>query len=154
MQDKYSNFLANTQDGFDEHGGKLFSHEIVRSRLNEKLWPVYERTKNKYALSQGDVLYFYAGGQGPLGGRVMARAKLHSIIAPMRRIPQRLYATGVVDSMLRLGEIELIDPTLLKPILIQQGVIKEENKKWGAFLMGGFSRIPASVASVLAGEVV
>lgn len=154
MRQKGSSFLANTQDGFGEDGGRLFSHEVIHSRLSQGLWPVYERTKNKFALVQGDALYFYAGGQGPFGGQVIARATLLDKIAPMRRIPSSLYATGVIDCLLRLGEIELIGPTLLKPLLIQEGVIREENKKWGAFLMGGFSKIPASVAIALAGEAV
>lgn len=152
MQENSGNFLAITQDGFDEEGRKLAAHDIIWSRLNEKLWPIYERTKNKKTILTGDLLFFYAGGKGPLGGHVVAMAKLHSIIAPSRRLQKNLHATGVIDSLIKLDEIKRIQPLRLKPILIREGVIKEENKKWGAFLMGGFTKIPQPIASVLMGK--
>jgi hypothetical protein len=152
MRDVSANYLAITQDGFDDDGRKLSSHEIIRARLNEQLWPVYERTKNKYTISAGDTLFFYAGGKGPFGGHVIALATLGSIIIPTRRVPVHLFTSGPVDSILKLENIQELQPTRLKPFLISEGVIKEENKKWGAFLMGGFSKIPNSVANLLTRE--
>ncbi|WP_298910086.1 hypothetical protein [uncultured Aliiroseovarius sp.] len=142
-------FIAVTQDGYSDAGHKTTAFEIVRSRLGQGLWPVYKHTNNRHAIAQGGLLFFYVGGQGVNGGSVVAKANIDGYVTPRRRLPRELYSASEVEGLVKFRNIVEFSPVPLKPLLIKQGVIREENKKWGAFLMGGFKRIPKAVSEEL-----
>lgn len=151
MADNKSHFLAITQDSYAGSGHRVSAADIIKSRLSAGAWPLYANTKNRRAISEGDVLFFYVGGQGTHGGHTVARADVAKVVNAGRRILRDEYATSPVSAVVELDNIKFIPPVALKAVLIDCGVIQQENKKWGAFLMGGLSRVSEIVAMKLNG---
>jgi predicted RNA-binding protein len=151
MADSKSHFLAITQDSYAESGDHVSAANIIKSRLSAGTWPLYANTKNRLAISEGDVLFFYVAGQGTHGGHTVARADVAKVVNAGRRVLRDEYATSPVSAVVELDNIKFVRPVALKAVLINCGVIQQENRKWGAFLMGGLSRVSEEVAIKLDG---
>ena len=153
MMDDKNYFLAITLDGYADDGLRVSAFDVVKNRLKSGTWPLYQNTKNKKVISKRDVVVFYVGGQGPCGGHTVATADVVGRTDAGRRVLRDEYAVSPVSAIIELGNIRFIEPQVLKPVLIECGLIKKENKKWGAFLMGGLCRVPEAVADKLTGRV-
>lgn len=147
------NFIAIAQDGYGDAGEKLAAQEIVIARLKNEIWPIYWRSKNRAVIEHGDSLFFYVGGRGPAGGRIVASARVAGLHKPTRNSSTVSLSADVIDKQISLHEIRFFPPFPLKPVLIEQGVIEASNSKWGAFLMGGFSKISESLADSLRAKI-
>lgn len=137
----HQNFIAVALDGQDADGEHLSARDVISVRLSKNTWPVYSRSKNKRNLSVGSNLMFYVGGAGPDAGHIVASARVSDIKTPNRRSDADLLAANVVNFILKLDCVKYFAPIRLKPILIENKIIKAENSKWGAYLMGGFVKI-------------
>ncbi len=142
-------FLAVTLDGYSENGLRVSALDVIKRRLDTGKWPLYANTKNRKVISEGDRLLFYVGGQGQCGGHTVATAKVGKITDAGRRVLRDEYAVSPVSSLISLDGINFIEPKILKPVLVECGIIQQENKKWGAFLMGGLCRVPEVVSNKL-----
>ena len=149
MTETRNYFVAITQDGFSEGGNRVAACDVIEARLKSNSWPLYENTKNRRVISEGDTLFFYVGGQGTHGGDIIATAQVVDRIDAGRRTLRDEYATSPVSALISLKEIKFFAPISLKPVLIECGIIKKENKKWGVFLMGGLCRVSKAVANKL-----
>lgn len=147
-----NHFVAVTQDGYSADGHLVPAVDVIKARLETETWPLYANTKNRKVISKGDCVVFYVGGMGPNGGHTVAVAEVVSRDDAGRRTLREEYATSPLSSILRLKRVKFFSAIPLKPVLIQCGIIREENKKWGAFLMGGLCRVPETVANKLSGN--
>ena len=153
MIDDKNYFLAVTLDGYTDDGLRVSAFDVVKKRLKSSTWPLYLNTKNRKVISEGDVIFFYIGGQGPCGGHTVATADVVRRTDAGRRVLRDEYAVSPVSAIIELGNIRFTEPQTLKPVLIECGIIRQENKKWGAFLMGGLCRVPEIVADKLIGRI-
>ncbi|WP_157057511.1 hypothetical protein [Loktanella sp. 3ANDIMAR09] len=153
MIDDNNYFLAVALDGYSNDGLRVSAFDVVKQRLENSSWPLYMNTKNRKVISRGDVIFFYIGGQGPCGGHTVGTADVVGRTDAGRRVLRDEYAVSPVSAIIELGNIRLTEPRKLKPVLIECGIIQQENRKWGAFLMGGLCRVPEIVADKLTGRV-
>ena len=56
-------YMMISVDGLAFSGKNKPAHSIVRSRLINRTWPIYQKTQYKNKFSTGDQLYFYVGGR-------------------------------------------------------------------------------------------
>lgn len=153
MIDNKNYFLAVTLDAYTDNGLKVSAFDVVKQRIKDSIWPLYINTKNRKVIAEGDVIFFYVGGQGPCGGHTVATADVVKKADAGRRVLRDEYAVSPVSAIIELGNIRFTEPQPLKPVLIECGIIQQKNKKWGAFLMGGLCRVPEIVANKLIGQV-
>lgn len=152
MTESKNYFLAIAQDSFAESGHRVPAFNVIKSRLGTSTWPLYANTKNRLHISEGDVLLFYVGGQSLHGGHIAATADVVGRKDAGRRALRDKYALSPISVAIELDNINFIEPVALKPVLIDCGIIQQENKKWGAFLMGGLCRVSEVVANKLMGH--
>jgi hypothetical protein len=134
-------FIFVTQNSFNEYGRSIFAHQMLKLRLKENKWPIYTTTRHRNSLLQGDAIFFYVGGNGPNRGHILASAEIKIVRTPTNTEKNKDF--NLMDTFLvcEFNKIKFIEQIELKSCLIKSGMIKEENKKWGTYLMGGIKKI-------------
>jgi hypothetical protein len=140
--DNDHSFLLVAQDGFDDWGSPVSGLEIAEKRLSSMRWPVYEHTKNRRRISKGNKVFIYIGGSKKYSGHLIAKCRIDSIEDLGNKTEIDEARMSSISKYIKLKNIEKMPPIKLKPVLIEKGIIKIENKKWGAYLMGGIIQVP------------
>lgn len=140
--DKPYGFLLVTADPALESGRLGSAWDLVRVRLEARLWPIYKNTRSRAAIqAPGARLAFYVGGQHEKAGTVIATAVVDHVM-PATRSPRvvdpRQYLTNVPHLVLVLKDVTMIAaPIRFRDVLPQLTVKAPARGSWGILLQGG-----------------
>jgi hypothetical protein len=114
---------------------------LVKSRLDAGLWPIFEATANQGRLVEGARLAFYVGGTRTHARHIVATAEVDSKVAwsyGKGSIDPPHYVTEPPAAALRLRRVTFLDPPVdFLAALPGLGMKPRNMKKWGVVLMGG-----------------
>ncbi len=134
-------FLLVTADPPRLNGGFGHAWNLVKTRLELGLWPIYSNTRNRKRLHAGMKVSFYVGGHHERAGTVVATAEIKEISSSTnlkQPIDPEEYLTGHADQVLRLSGIEYLQRPIILRNVIELLSFNPSNKlKWGVVLMGG-----------------
>lgn len=134
------NFLLTTTPQYDDTGSKVSALSVFHERIEKNLWAIYESTRNKKLMSEGDNIVFYVSARNS-GGKIHGLASIDKITKPLRN--QRFHSEhGQVEYFISFKDIIIFENTLkFKDILGDMSFCPENLSKWGVVLMGGARRL-------------
>jgi hypothetical protein len=131
-------------DGTDRNGEALRADELVEFRLNVKQWPLYEKTRNRFALSPDDRLIFYCGGKRS-GGTIFGYGRVLDVVPLANKLlidECRLTIGPTPKSMIILTDTNKFKTKVfLRTIVSQLECYPKNSNKWGMILQGGCRKI-------------
>lgn len=138
-------FLLPTQDGEHVSGAKIPAIQIIENRVKQRKWPLYERTRNRKAMTQGDILLFYVAGNKLNSGHIIGQAKIENISQNLRNavfIDGEDILNGSASSIIEMSEFKSFRKLVhLKSILKNLDCCPKSMSKWGVILYGGARKI-------------
>lgn len=142
MADTPYGFLLVTADPTLESGRKGSAWDLVRARLDARLWPMYKNTRSREAIqTPGARLAFYVGGVGEKAGSIVATAAVERVLPPARLprvVDPRQFLTDIPSLVLALRDVMIIaNPVRFRDVLPLLTVKKPERGSWGILLQGG-----------------
>jgi predicted RNA-binding protein len=135
-------FLLVTADPALVSGRTGSAWDLVRARLEARLWPIYRSTRSRAAIQNpGARLAFYVGGQSENAGLVAATALVQKVV-PAGRSPRlvdpQIYLTDIPFLVLALRDVLLIDrPVKFRDVLPKLSMKAPTRGSWGILLQGG-----------------
>ena len=146
-------FLLITSDAEKIDGTTAPSFEIAKLRLDQKYWPLHERTRNRKIMKTGDEILIYCGGQSQGAKSIIARAEIDSIkkVSIRDSLPEEdLYVTGNAYETIYLRNILFINPVIkFREVLESLSICPKNMDKWGVILHGGARRISADDYAII-----
>lgn len=76
------NFILVTRDGESSSGSTISAEVIIKKRLDENSWPIYENTRGRKSFEKGSKVAFYIGGSSLSAGNIIATAIIEKIHKP------------------------------------------------------------------------
>lgn len=131
-------YLLIKSAGNDIKGATLTPLESATALLQTGIWPLWEHTRNRKAISKDDEVAIYLSGTDL--PRVIAKAKIASIENWSASISKLypLQLDGQPYSVLMLTNIEFFKyPISVRHKLSQLSFINKASPKWGVAFMGG-----------------
>jgi len=115
----------------------------LKKRFKEKSWPIYEKTRYRKELSEGDKVVVYHGGR--FGGKkLVASFTVNSVLAK---------AAGFLRYSLGLSDLERWKkPIKVKEILGDLEFIRKKDN-WGMYFQGGVIRLPSKSYKIIMEKV-
>jgi hypothetical protein len=143
----HEHYLFITQDGEYENGKRSSALSVVKDRLAKKTWPVFESTRFKTIVKKGDIIFFYIAGIKEKKGLVVYSAEIECVEKPTKDTIIDPHSFNNCFAIIKLKNISPTKEIVLKNCLIEGNLIDPNNKKWGAFLMGGVRKVTQEFAS-------
>ena len=142
-----NHYLLITNDGYDFNGSTEPAFNILQRRIEEKAFPIYRTTRHKKDLKIGDTVFLYVAGHRINAGKVLYQAKISDCRKPKDTESYDVSELGDIEFLCCLDNIIKLNPIVLKDVLIKEKLIDANNKKWGAYLMGGVKSLPINLFS-------
>jgi hypothetical protein len=133
-----------TSDGETVTGKRVFAHVLVSARLQQMLWPLYERTRNRKLVRSGAKLLFYQGGKGPGRQTIIGSAEVLDVLDGTRiaEIDPHYSLSAPCETALRLTNLLIFDkPVPLRNLFGEVSFLPIGMKRWGVIVMGGCRRL-------------
>jgi hypothetical protein len=111
--------------------------------LDRGLWPLWEHTRCRHQIGDGDSVAIYIAGRGT----VVATASVQSVLPWTRTLAHayRLPLEGVPSVALFLVDVcQLVPAINVRERLAELSFIKRGSKKWGAAFMGGARKVSSA----------
>ena len=151
-----SDYILVCGGGFNDKGRSVEPFDVFCHRFDNSYWPIYQNTKYRKLLREGDRIVFYVSGNKRFGGCVVAWSKIGKIVEGKKDFRAFFVAEGSVSAgnpiayFLELSDSKrLSSPVRLKDILGRLSFKPSNEKKWGAVLQGGCRKIAAEDYSFL-----
>ena len=103
----------------------------LKKRINEKEWPIFERTRNRAHLSKGDKIVIYHGGRFGTASLVGTFV----ISSGLKVTGFHTFVLGMSDAQMWKNQVKI------KDILHDLKYIKRKDN-WGIYFQGGVTRLP------------
>lgn len=131
-------YLLIKGSGCTAKGASLSARDAALALLKAQLWPLWEHTRNRQAIQQGDSIAVYISGDN--NQQVIAQAKVTALSLWTASIARSypLMLDGTPFSVLHLGDIKVFEaPVRVVERLSRLSFVNPESKKWGVAFMGG-----------------
>jgi hypothetical protein len=138
-------------------GGDLgTAYELVKTRLERKEWPLFERTRSREKLRAGARVAFYVAGKREMSGKIVAKAVIESarLFRPGAEPtdPTR-FVTDRPHTVLKIRDLKVLDPPVDFREAMPRLTIRPANpSNWGSVLQGGVRSLNEADWKVLLGS--
>jgi hypothetical protein len=134
-------FILIASDSENQFGKRLTADEVIRQRILNKQWEIYERTKFKDILKKGDICLFYVAGKKTNAQHFIGEGIVKNL--HLRPIKPINYVNS--ESPQKYIEFENVityeHPIDVKTKLDKLSFIPENRTKWGIVFMNGCRKI-------------
>lgn len=146
-----AHFILIKLDGYDAKGRFMSGYDSAKALLDAGIWPLWQRTRCKNIVGDGDKVLIYIAGTSEHAREVVASAtvetveiwnKQHEAIYP-------LALDGIPLKVLRLTDIKMESTVNITDKLDQLSFIPENREKWGVALMGGMRQLSSDDFALL-----
>jgi predicted RNA-binding protein len=122
--------------------GKASALDICLKRLEEKKWPIYERTKFRDKLSVNDKIIFYIAGTGPGRQSFIASANINNIVDLKKETTVDPDKSGVqIFKYIELNNMNIFKKKIIIDEIINELNFIENKKNYGLYFVSGVSKI-------------
>ena len=146
-------FILVATDSYFKGGASASAEEIALFRLSNKVWPLYNGTRNKEVIEGGDRALIYVGGSKSRGGEIVASCTIKKIkrnVLTNAKVDLDGVLTERPDALLTLSKIHKFKTGIeFRKILPKLECAPKNLKKWGIVLIGGVRRISSKDFNVL-----
>jgi hypothetical protein len=133
-------FILTAVNNYDEYGLAISALKEFEERIALNRWFIYEGTRNRKALKEGDKILFYLSGK-KLIPQIAAKAEISKIRKPLSS-ETNANLQSPVHSVLEFKNFERFDaPIDFKKILQYLSFAPSNMQKWGVVVFGGCRRI-------------
>lgn len=131
-----ANYLLIKQHGLDAKGRNCTARASAQLLLDAKVWPLWDRTRNRKVIAAGDRLAVYLAGTS----EVIATAQVLKVEkwsnSHARWYP--LLLDGIPAAVLVLENVSMLPvPVQVRQRLQQLSFVPRNSSKWGVAFMGG-----------------
>ena len=147
-------FVLIKKEGFSESGSLLTAKESAQLLIENRIWPLWEKTNCRKMVSVGDELLIYLAGRECGAQSVIASAKIIKISQWNRKVSATypLMLDGVPERVLHLSDIRYFQKALHVPsVLDKLSFTPKDKSKWGVKFMGGMRNLNKRDFAVLSG---
>ena len=131
-------YLLIKKEGLGADGKRLSARQSALALLEKGYWPLWEHTRNRCRIAEGDLVAVYLSGNGKC--QVVATARI-SKIGPWNSAMGRTYPLildGIPFSVLYLADVVIFENSVpVKERLDQLSFVNQNSPKWGVAFMGG-----------------
>lgn len=139
MMKEYYILVAN--DSENRFGKKIPAADVIRQRMENKQWEIYQGTKFRDFLKAGDVCIFYAAGKKSGSQNFIGEGEIKNIHDSPICIAEYLNQENPLKYIEFSKTINYKDSVSIREKLDLLSFIPENRKKWGMVFMNGCRKI-------------
>ena len=134
-------YLLIKKEGYNSAGKRITARESALALLNTGFWPLWEHTKNRCSVQEGDLVAVYLSGSR--NQKVIASAKI-SCVRPWDKEMSRAYPLmldGVPFSSLSLDSVNVFVHAIPVQSRLSRLSFYRPMTSWGVYFMGGVRKL-------------
>ena len=147
-------FVLVKREGYCRKGSMLSARESATLLIDNSIWPLWEKTRCRKMVAEGDKLLIYLAGNEPGSQSVIASAKIAKISDWNRKYSAMypLMLDGIPERVLHLCEVKHFKHAVHVPEVLSKLSFAPKNRsKWGTAFMGGMRNLNKADYSILGG---
>ena len=134
-------YIFVNSDSYDIDDKKVNSKELYSHRLENKVYPLYQRTKFKDLLKANDSFIFYLAGSPVSETRkFIAYGKIDNVVFDKSYNEDDMHLSQPIDKIVTLKSVVTKKSVNIYSIKDRLSFISKK-KKWGSSMQGGVIRI-------------
>ena len=138
-----------TSDGECLDGTTIQSLNVLGRRLETKRYPLYERTRLRGKIKEGDICFFYLAGKGEGRHTIIGHSQIDKIEYPKDPLEFNDMLGTPVDRYLKMGKINIYDKRILLHDIKEDLTFIKNKQKWGVYFQGGTIMLQKSDAKLI-----
>jgi len=138
-----------TSDGECLDGTPIRSFNVLGRRLEAKRYPLYEGTRLRDKIKEGDICFFYLAGKGEGRHTIIGHSQIDKVEFPKDSIEFNDILGTPVDRYLRMGKIHIYGKKILLHDIKEDLTFIKNKQKWGVYFQGGTIMLQKTDAKII-----
>ena len=148
-----SYYIFVNSDSYDLNDEKVYSKKLCSTRLKNKVYPLYQRTRFKNLLKTNDSFIFYLAGSPVSETRkFIAYGKIDNVVFDKSYNEDDVHLSQLIDKIVTLKSVVTKKSVSIYSIKNRLSFISKKNK-WGSCMQGGVIRIPKEDFNLITKEM-